>query len=471
MNTQSINAQTMPPYLEPVPGEQPPVRVHQDVILPDTPNPGEEVFDTALAAESRNSGGYARWLRITGAVILVASASSFLFRNWDVGSGLLRYGLLLVETLLLTGGAYYCGVTLGESKGSRTLLALVSGLTTILFAALGGFVLSSFFPGMVPADVPGIVSWTTSSGWTTAGLLLVTLLTAVPLNYFAFKVSARPFAGWLTLAFLVGNSLLLLPFRGDVAVFIIVAVGFAMLTFLELRIFQSHSAMSTFEGRVARLLLAVPILIVLGRSLWLYSPSDLLFGMIYMMIAVGLQTEVVRKLENPVARGFMEFTAGILALGAMFYWLRSFWVWSSFEFMVCFFCAAGYMAAARLGRGSGVYRAFAGTFTIVGIAWGFAALDGEAFTLFLTLPAGLLIWFGYREKSITLTAAGIIAAIILAAVNLLDLFLFAGLFNWVLLSLLGLGLIVGASVLERRRKQWVLRVKHAIHVIKQWQVV
>ena len=68
-----------------------------------------------------------RALRIAGATLVVASASTFMMQHWQSGNDLGRYAMLVGQSLLLAAAAYFVGLTLREGRSARTFLALVLG--------------------------------------------------------------------------------------------------------------------------------------------------------------------------------------------------------------------------------------------------------------------------------------------------------------------------------------------------------
>src|SRR6187431_461932 len=124
---------------------------------------------------------FARALRIAGAVLVVAAASTFMLQNWQVGNDLMRYTMLVGQSLLLAAAAYFVGLSLREGRSARTLLALVLATMPVSFAVLGGLVYSQFHLEAV-APLPQYATWIAPSK--PAALLAVagTLAVLVPLG-------------------------------------------------------------------------------------------------------------------------------------------------------------------------------------------------------------------------------------------------------------------------------------------------
>src|SRR5689334_21594741 len=99
-----------------------------------------------------------RALRIAGAALVVASASTFMLQHWQSGNDMWRYTMLVGQSLLLAAAAYFVGLTLREGRSARTFLALVLATMPVSFAVLGGLVYSQFHLEAV-APLPHYATW------------------------------------------------------------------------------------------------------------------------------------------------------------------------------------------------------------------------------------------------------------------------------------------------------------------------
>src|SRR5262245_25890813 len=97
-----------------------------------------------------DEAAFTRMLRVSGAVLLAASASSFMLQHWEAGNDLARYALLVGHSLLLALAAYFCGLRVNESRGARTFLAIILAIAPATFAVLGGLVYSRFHWEPIP---------------------------------------------------------------------------------------------------------------------------------------------------------------------------------------------------------------------------------------------------------------------------------------------------------------------------------
>ena len=111
-----------------------------------------------VGARSFDLDALTRALRIAGAALVVASASTFMLQHWGAGNDLIRYAMLVGQALLLAAAAYFVGLTLREGRSARTFLALVLATIPVSFAVLGGLVYSQFHvEGM--AVLPSYATW------------------------------------------------------------------------------------------------------------------------------------------------------------------------------------------------------------------------------------------------------------------------------------------------------------------------
>ncbi len=104
----------------------------------------ESVVDESPAARQARVRALTRVLRGLGAGVVAASATTFLFQQWDSGDDLTRYFALLAQSGVLAAIGFFCAVWIRESKSARTFMALAAGMVPALFCILGGLVYSQF---------------------------------------------------------------------------------------------------------------------------------------------------------------------------------------------------------------------------------------------------------------------------------------------------------------------------------------
>jgi hypothetical protein len=188
----------------------------------------------------------------------------------------------------LAFAAYFCGVRVRESRGARTFLALLLAVVPANFAVLGGLVYSQFRWDPVSPNLPPYVTWVAPNASLALAACGVALLVLAPLCLVAFLALARREARLLTVAFLAGNLAILLPVRNpDVVAVLVGLLGLGVLL-LDVTRLHPKSSLVTLEGRLARVMLAVPPALMAGRCVHLYRPTLLLGGIVGLTVACGL---------------------------------------------------------------------------------------------------------------------------------------------------------------------------------------
>jgi hypothetical protein len=222
------------------------------------------------AARAFDPDALTRALRIAGAALVVASASTFMLQHWGGGNDLLRYAMLAGQSLLLAAAAYFVGLTLREGRSARTFLALVLATMPVSFAVLGGLVYSQFHLEAV-ATLPSYATWVAPSRSAAVLAVVATLIVLVPLMVVSFVALARREAKALSLAFLAANLLILVPIRQPLVIVTLAGAALVALLRLELKRFMERAQLDTLEGKLARVMPFAPPLIMLGRVFHLYQ--------------------------------------------------------------------------------------------------------------------------------------------------------------------------------------------------------
>lgn len=223
----------------------------------------------ASPAHAFDADALTRALRIAGAVLVVASASTFMLQRWDSGNDLLRYAMLVGQSVLLALAAYFVGLTVREGRSARTFLALVLATIPASFAVLGGLVYSQFHLEAL-AVLPSFVSWVAPSKASAVIAVAGTLLVLLPLTFVSFVALARKEAKALTAIFCAANLLVLIPARHPEVALVIAGVALLGALRLDLTRFVRVAQLDTIEGKLARCMPFVPPVIIVGRVISLY---------------------------------------------------------------------------------------------------------------------------------------------------------------------------------------------------------
>jgi len=397
---------------------------------------------------------FARALRIAGAVLVVAAASTFMLQNWQVGNDLMRYAMLVGQSLLLAAAAYFVGLSVREGRSARTFLALVLATIPVSFAVLGGLVYSRFHLDEL-APLPHYASWIAPSRGSALLAVLGTLSLLVPLSLVSFTALARKQAKALTLAFCAANLLVLVPVRQPEVVAALAGVALLGLLHLELTRFAAAAQLDTLEGKLARVMPFAPPLIMLGRVFHLYHGGPAFVGGVLLIAAAGLWL-LLSRMASDTRRDVGAWLASALALAG---WASC---WSELLFNLpsvgvamlllglpaaaLLFLAAARAASARSGL-SGLGTILALTTTLSA-----SALDRGTVTAFccIVLGVAVAVWGASVRARLRIVGGALVALWGIGLQVWLAVHV-DNLLRWLSLTAVGILLIVGSAYIERNR--------------------
>jgi hypothetical protein len=395
-----------------------------------------------------------RALRIAGAVLVVASASTFMLQHWQSGNDLGRYAMLVGQSLLLTAAAYFVGLSVREGRSARTFLALVLATIPVSFAVLGGLVFSQFHFEALGA-LPHYASWIAPSKPAALLAVLATLIVLVPLALVAFVALARRHARTLTLAFFATNLAMLIPIRSPVVVAVLSGLALLGLLQLELVKFSRSAELDTTEGKLARVMPFFAPLIMIGRVFHLYDVTPPFWGCLLLIAGAALW------LLTPRTASSLQRDSGSLFAGAtacIGWWL----CWSevvgrsghaSSDALLLGLPCALLLVVASLRADSLRETLFAGG-TLLGLGSAVVAsvLDLDSLSALFCIVAGVVVAVaGAAVRARVRTVAGTLVAVfgvgaeVWLAVHADDIL------RWASLSVLGVAFIVGSAYVERHR--------------------
>ncbi|MEO1171748.1 MAG: hypothetical protein AAFX94_06810, partial [Myxococcota bacterium] len=243
-------------------------------------------------------GHVSKVLRIVGTLTFVSAAASFLVQRWGVANDIERYLSLLGITALLPAAGVVCGIGLREGKSARTLLGALLTILPVHFAVLGGLVYSQFAIDASSDMSAAYALWRGGSPWSVVATAVGATAVLGLLTWFAHAIFARARAGTLTTAALAANALMLIPVRTPWVTAVIAGVGALALLSLDYRLVRGTPDLRTVEGRWARGLLFVPVLLIIARAIQLY-PVDAAFGAITLLaVAASALAWSVRTQTN-----------------------------------------------------------------------------------------------------------------------------------------------------------------------------
>jgi hypothetical protein len=227
-------------------------------------------------------------LRFIGTIILLVSAGAFMLQSWQTMSHLMRYGCFLGFSISLAGAGFLCGLRLKEDKGARTFLAVAAAIVPVHFCQLGALLYSALPANSAyTVEYPAFVHWVAPS----LGVAIITTSIAavilLAISGLAFTALARSEAKLLTLSYAALNALLLIPLRDPALVIAFAFIQFYVVAYLEIYFIRgAAAAMRTKEGLFCRLMLLSPALFMLGRNMFLYQVTALMFSVLFLALAV-----------------------------------------------------------------------------------------------------------------------------------------------------------------------------------------
>lgn len=407
-----------------------------------------------------------RVLRGIGALVVAASAATFLFQRWEEGSDLTRYFALLAQAGVLSATGFFCAVQLAEAKGARTFQALAAGMVPALFAILGGLVYSQFSLDGPLTEVAAYATWRAPDAAAALLAVAATIVVAIPIAGLAFLSLARTEARILSGVFLALNGLVLLPTRDAGVMAGLVAASLAGLAALELKRFRANATMATREGWIVRAMLGLPMALLVARSvlhyeLSLYMGSILCFGIGGLFFAFG------RSQEKAAAAAPFELASLVpIAVGWMAFSVESRDAFGLAESAVLpmaalpFVMTGGLLSFAVRTETVALHRSLVLGVGLLAVGANLMLGAGGVWPAFAALVlgiAGIAFGFFFARRLVLVLGAGVAGLALLqhvaVAARLYDLT------HWSSLSLLGIGIIVGASLLERHHVELTRRLE------------
>lgn len=419
---------------------------------------------------------FTKLLRTIGAIVLVASALTFMFQQWGTLNHLERYFSFLGFTVVLSVAGFFCGLRMKEDKGARTFLALAAGIIPVHFCQLGGFLYSRFGHGLL-SSYPQYALWTAVDE---VSALVTAIVGAAVLSVVAlvsFSALARSDAKRLTLSYIALNSALLIPTRqGDW----IGLIAFSMAAFVmlfDLHVLRANSAMRTKEGNFTRAMLAAPIFVIIGRSLHLYlhDVTALFASMICAALAFFLFVFAPRYVKERSSRIAFEVSSIIPATLA---WLflaydiaRHFRVGDDYLIPLYSLPLALILAVMSLlcsGDGQG-YRKAAALVAIASTALQLICV-GSTFSSFLMIVGSMVtLVYGYIDEDKTIFLTGVLGFIFGIAYHLRYAIELCTYSPWVSLGVVGVATVLASSYVEKNHRLIAERIVTFRRTIRRWK--
>jgi len=394
-----------------------------------------------------------RALRIAGAALVVAAASTFMLQHWQGGNDLIRYAMLVGQSLLLAAAAYFVGLSMKEGRSARTFLALVLLTMPVSFAVLGGLVYSQFHLEAV-ATLPSYATWIAPSRGSALLAVAGTLAVLVPLGVVSFVALARKEAKALSLAFFAANLLVIVPVRAPLVVVVLAGIALLALLRLELTRFTSSAQLDTVEGKLARVMPFAAPLLMLGRVFHLYHVGAAFVGGVLLISASVLWLLLSRTL-TVWKRDIGAWTAaGVAVLGWALCWTELAHDLPGALLVLLLGLPASVLMGLASRRAVTVQSPLLGSATMTALATALVAcainLDGYAALGCVVIGVTVAVW-GASVRALTRTISGSLVGLFGLVVQVWLATHADNVLRWAGLSAVGVLLIVGSAYVERNR--------------------
>ena len=404
-------------------------------------------------------------LRLAGAALLALSLSRFLLAGVAVENDLERFALLLLQSAIFTGTGVAVARWLDDLRGARLLFGVALASVPAGFTVLGAMIHSlvplellgdpgSGLARVATRDLPGFARWELASFGDVGIAALATALVLVPTTFFGFATLARRSAARLGATLLAGSALLLVPVREPelAGVLVLACSALALRTWRSLA--GTDDALATLEGRFAQALLAVPAGIVAVRASVADDPGVVFATMLATVVALGARTAI--RASGPASRSHVLLLplAGLATVGAMpgLHEILS----GAFGSGAAFAIAAALTGAltvelVRHSRADRTARAVEALWAVPVLAVATLAGLGDPDELAVSLACiGAVLAVALCRRRRSLGVPALLAALVPFAGALASLGDWFADHRWEGLAALGVIVIVGAGVLQRR---------------------
>jgi hypothetical protein len=388
-----------------------------------------------------------------------------MLQNWAGGSDVLRYLHFLGFTVVLTAAGLFCGLRIRDDKGARTFVGLAAAIVPVHFTVLGALLYSQFPWLSGYTAYPAYARIVAPDGLWALGTTAVGIAALVPIVWIAFRAFARSAAWPLAAAYLAANAMLLVPTRHPDVIGLMALVGIAGLLAFDRLALQPITALRTREGTFCRLMLPVPLLVLIGRSIHLYSLSSLVWAGLLAAVAVALFELLPQRLGEGRRSVWAQRLSTLPAAGAWFLVADTIqWNLRLDEGMVLPLVtlpiAVILVAMSLRALGSrALYRNAAAIVATGGVTLNLLVHPGIGSSFACLSSAIVTVAYGHTAERRGVFAIGIAA---LALGLLYHLRFAAHLYSvspWGSLALLGVVTLTAASVLERHHKALTARAR------------
>jgi hypothetical protein len=278
----------------------------------------------------------------------------------------------------------------------------------------------------------------------------------------------------LTALFLITNAALLLPVRTPEYIALLLLVLTVIVAKQSMHSVGKDTALRTPEGIIARLLLYVPLGVILGRNLWLYSADGFMFAILSAIVFILFRQVTIQLNRNSSLRSILEiasvvpaltFGLGVCAVALDVLTHPLVWLLPIFAVSVSVLLMELSM---RVVKGELLYRRLAAALMAVAVVSNLVLFSSVA-TAAVCLAVGLVVLvYGYMVEQRVVFALGtltLLAGLIYQMQFAIDVF---NLGSWGSLAALGVAAILIGSTVERHGAKIKLRLTGWGQRFKQW---
>ena len=422
-----------------------------------------EVVEPESASINSKVNTLLRWV---GSILIILSAVNFMLQGTDEISPDYRYWIAMGFTLLLCSGGLTCAYLFKETKGARIFFGLGTAFLSVQVTQVAAMIYAYWHGNNA---LQPQYSWLQFMDVSPAIIALDLVLTAALLllvSYASFSILARNHLKTLIFAFLVGNSLLLMPIRDATWVPLIIAALFIYIRHIEQALHQD-SSMHLIEGMAARGIIVLPFLIIVGRSL-LHPASYLLALVICTICVVYFIIDIKRYTQTPVLRYISQCLGTLAAIGVWFIIVCEFFNLATSELIsVLPVALIIFVISSQVPYHARLYRNVA-AFLVVYLVYS-AMLDQQSWAPIVAIATGTLLLIAgmvFKEKIPFFSGAIAVAGGVLFYFDYAMQFYSAA--PWICSIILGLLVILLASYLENKEKMILQRSRQYVNEFKSW---
>jgi hypothetical protein len=419
-------------------------------------------------AQQKRIGRIGLLLRILGSLVILAAAGIFLFQRWGEMSHLVRYLSFLGFTAGVCAAGLVCGLGIKENKGARCLLAIVATLVPVHFAQLGALLYSQY-GSPAPNRYPQYFYWAAPSLQDALLALGCGVAALIPMAFISYSVLVRQHSVRFMLANLIASSILLVPTRDPAIISLLIGIVGAGALRSDRKV-GSFAELKTFEGAVARLLPFGALSIAAVRQFYLYDAAEFIIGAVLAIFTGVLFGPIRRMLDGRLAVGATELVSLGSALTSCCIIVHSLGLPPTWHYALV--GAIGCLTLSFMGIQARVlswqYHYTAAVVLILSAALECIQLTVDASIISLVMGIVAVTAACISERKLLLGAGLLIVTVSLGDAVYLAL-RSVTISPWLMLGIVGVTTVVGASYLERNFLRFTDYISRARARVASWK--